>query len=157
ARNLVRRGYPVSMICMDHGQPDQVTIDGVQMFTCHAPVGGIPIVRFFHPRLTGLWSALARVDADIYYQRGAGAATGVVGLFERRHRRRFVFAAACDLDVRRHETSKLFERRAGRRDQVVYSIGLRLADVIIAQTQKQMEDCTASYGRTPTLIRSCYG
>ncbi len=79
AKALVRRGFRVSMICFDYGQPDRAVVDGVTVFKCHAPIQGLPVIRFFHPRLTGLWSALRRVDADIYYQRAAGAATGVTG------------------------------------------------------------------------------
>lgn len=157
ARSLARRGYPVSMICMDHGQPDPITIDGITVVKCHAQVGGLPLIRFFHPRLTGLWSALKRVNADIYYQRAAGATTGVVGLFTRWHKRRFVYAAASDLDLVRNETHQLFQRRAGRRDLQLYYLGLKLADVIVAQHEKQQRDSVQWYGRVPTLVRSCYG
>ncbi|HXD18764.1 MAG TPA: glycosyltransferase family 4 protein [Vicinamibacterales bacterium] len=156
AKRLARRGYRVSMICMDYGQPDPVTVDGVTVTTCHDQGGGIPVIRFFHPRLTGLWSALRRANADIYYQRAAGAATGVVGLFARCYGRRFVYAAAHDLDLARDETWKAFRRRAGWRDRQLYYLGLSLADAIVAQTPRQERDCLRWYKRDARLIRSGY-
>ena len=156
AKALVRRGFRVSMICMDYGQPDEVTIDGVTVFKCHAPVTGLPLVRFFHPRLTGMWSALRRVDADIYYQRAAGATTGVVGAFARRHGRRFVYAAAHDLDLARDRTSKIFQRRAGWRDQQLFELGVKLAHEVVAQHAGQASDCLRWYGKEATLVPSCY-
>ena len=156
AKTLVQRGFRVSMICMDYGQPDGVVVDGVTVFKCHAPIHGLPIIRFFHPRLTGLWSALGRVDADIYYQRTAGAATGVTGAFARRYGRRFVYAAAHDLDLARDRTWKLFQRRAGWRDRQLFQMGLKLADDIVAQHAGQVADCQRWHGRVATLVPSCY-
>ena len=156
AKSLAGRGYRVSMICMDYGQADKVKVDGVTVFKCHAPVQGLPGVRFFHPRLTGLWSALRRADADIYYQRSAGAQTGVVGLFARMYERRFVYAAACDLDVARDQTWKLFQRRAGWRDRQLFQLGLTLADDILAQHAGQARDCQHWYGRASTIVPNCY-
>jgi glycosyltransferase involved in cell wall biosynthesis len=156
ARGLARRGYRVSMICADFGQPDGVVIDGVRVLTCHGPVEGLPVVRFFHPRSTGVWSALRRADADIYYQRTAGAVTGIVGLFARWHYRRFVYASDADLDLIRNQTWKEFQRRAGWRDRQLYFLGLALADAIVAQTPRQQRDCLQWWGRQATLIHSAY-
>ncbi len=144
------------MICLDYGQPDGITVDGVTVFKCHAPIQGLPVIRFVHPRLTGMWSALRRVDADIYYQRSAAAQTGVIGLFARRYGRRFVYAAACDLDLARDRTWKLFQRRAGWRDMQLFQLGLKLADHVVAQHAGQMQDCKRWYGRVPAIIPSCY-
>ncbi len=156
ARTLARRGFRVSMICLDYGQPDGVTVDGVTVFKCHMPIEGLPVIRFFHPRLTGMWSALRRVDADIYYQRAAGAATAVTAAFARRYGRKFVYAAAHDLDLDRSRTWKLFQRRAGWRDRQLFQLGLRHADDIVAQHAGQVRDCQRSYGRVPMVVPSCY-
>ncbi len=156
AKTLARRGFRVSMICMDYGQPEQVTVDGVTVFKCHAPIEGLPVIRFFHPRLTGMWSALRRVDADIYYQRAAGALTGVTATFAKRYGRRFVYAAAHDLDLARDQTWKLFQRRAGWRDRQLFQLGLKLADDVVAQHMGQVRDSQRWYGRAATLVPSCY-
>ena len=156
ARALARRGYRVSMLCGDHGQPDEVTIDGIRAIRHRVGHSQLPLVRYLHPRLTSIWASLQRVDADILYQRTAGAATGVVGLFAKANGRRFIYAAAHDLDMLREETPKLFHRRAGGRDLRLFRLGVKLADAIVVQHAGQASDCLRSYGRTSTVIPSCY-
>src|ERR1700752_4016534 len=95
---LARRGYRVSMICYDYGQPDGSVLDGVTIYNMHKPDEGIPVVRYLHPRLTSLWSALKRADADVYYQRTAAAYTGFVARFCSRHGRKSIYAGASDVD-----------------------------------------------------------
>jgi glycosyltransferase involved in cell wall biosynthesis len=156
AKGFARRGYPVSIISRDFGQPDQVTVENIRVVKGASYSGRLPIVRFFHPRLTGLWAALKAVNAQIYYQRTPGAATGVTGLFAKRYGRRFVYAAACDLDLAANETARLFQRGAGWRDLQLYRLGLKLADAIVAQHPRQVADCEYWYGKAATLVPSCY-
>ena len=156
ARGLIRHGYRVSMICADHGQPAVTEVGGVRVVRCPRTGVGLPGVRFLHPWATGVWAALRSVDADVYYQRTASAVTGVVGLFARRHNKRFVYAAAHDLDLAKDRTVELFMRRAGWRDRQLFTLGLTLADEVIAQHAGQVADCRTWYGRTPVTVPSCY-
>src|SRR4051812_29929022 len=68
ARALARAGYRVSIISNDFGQPNGAEVDGVVVYKTHPLHGGIPVVRFLHPRLTTTLRALREADADIYYQ-----------------------------------------------------------------------------------------
>lgn len=156
ARAFAERGYRVSMVCMDYGQPDAIAIDGITVYKCFKPHAGVPGVRFFHPRLTALWSAMRRANADVYYQRCAAGYTGIVGLFANMHRRRFVYAVAHDLDVAKDQTWKLFRRRGGWRDRQMFFAGLRSADAIVAQHAGQVADCGRWYGRDASVVPSCY-
>ena len=152
AREFVRRRYPVSIICMDHGQSDASIVDGVTVHCMHAPEAGLPVVRFLHPRLTSLWSAMRRVDADIYYQRASGALTGFVAAFCRWQRRLSVFAAASDGDFDPRVPLVRFDR-----DRTLYRWGLRHVSGIVAQSERQREALARSYGREATVVPSCYG
>src|SRR6266850_535561 len=151
-RDFVRRGYPVSMICMDYGQPDPSIVDGVTVHRMHAPDSGLPVFRFLHPRLTSLWSAMRRADADIYYQRMSGAITGFVAAFSRSRRRLSVFAAAHDWDF--DPAAPLI--RFGR-DRALYRWGLRHVCGIVVQSERQREALARHYGRDATVVPSCNG
>jgi len=151
-REFVRRGYPVSMICMDYGQSDPSVVDGVTVHRMHAPDSGLPVLRFLHPRLTSLWAAMHRANADIYYQRTAGAITGFVAAFSRSRRRLSVYAGAHDLDF----DPDLPEIRYGR-DRMLFRWGLRNVSGVVVQSKRQREALARHYGRDATVVPSCYG
>jgi glycosyltransferase involved in cell wall biosynthesis len=156
ARRFVERGLRVTMICGNYGQRDGIIVDGITVLKYEPGNSRIPVLKFFHPRLTNIWRVLRRADADIVYQRTAAAATGIAALFAKWHRRRFVYAAACDLDVSRASTPKLFNRRGGWRSRQLFTLGMKLADVIVCQHAAQEAECRRSYGRPTALIASCH-
>lgn len=147
---LVHQGYPVSFVTLDHGQPDGININGIKVFKAYAREDGIRGLRFLCPRWSGLWSAMARADADVYYQRGAGNETGQVALWCHLHRRSLVFAAANDSDC----DSSLYALRS-RREKALYRIGLRLADAVTAQTTTQQHLLRQNMGISTVLVRNC--
>lgn len=151
ARGLVTAGYRVSMTCLDFGQPPYTEIDGIQVHRLHQSDAGIPGLRFFHPRLTSFWRGLRKVDADIYYQRGAGMLTGVVGAFCRIHGKKAIYAGASNADF---FPDKPWIPNA--RDRWLFEYGLRAADSIVTQNETQQQHCSKYYGRESMLIRSCY-
>jgi glycosyltransferase involved in cell wall biosynthesis len=151
ARSLARRGYRVSMICFDYGQEDKVEVDGVTIYKMYRPDEGIPVIRFVHPRLTSLWRALTRADADIYYQRTAAALTGFVAAFGQRHNRRVIYSGASDVDFVPGRQDIRFTR-----DRKIFEWGLKRVDLVIAQNPTQQKLVTENYGRQSILIPSCY-
>jgi glycosyltransferase involved in cell wall biosynthesis len=151
AREFVRRGYDVSMVCLNYGQPDGIVIDGITVHRAHTPDEGVPVLRFLHPRLTSLWGAMRRADADIYYQRAAGATTAFVVAFAKRHRRRSVFSVASDRDCFAEVPHVSLWR-----DRTLYRWGLANVDDVVAQTPAQCDLLRSNFGRPSTIIRSCY-
>lgn len=151
AKNLVASGYPVSVVTQDYGQENGVELSGIKVYKTCRPDTGIPIMRFFYPRLSSLWRALRQANADIYYQRCAGAITGIVGLFARMQGARFVYAAASDTDfVPGRQLLK------SRRERVFFEYGLKCADIVVAQNEEQVRLCHANYGIRAQLIPSIY-
>ena len=108
---------------------------------------GIPGLRFFHPRLTGILSALERADADVYFQHCAGMITGLTAWFCKRRGKPFVYYAGSDTDF-------LFrEARVGNvRDRMLYFWGLKNATGIVAQNERQEAVCRERLQRDASVI-----
>ena len=140
-RALARRGHHVSMVTWDYGQIDGAEWEAIRVFKAYRPDAGVRVLRFVHPRWTGMWAALARADADLYYTSCAGMHVGLVALFCRRHRKRFVFRTASDTDC---DGSRLLVPFA--RDRWLYAHGLRRADAILVQSASQAEALARNYG-----------
>lgn len=151
ARALARAGYRVSMICLDFGQPQRVVLDGVMVYKAYRRDAGLPVLRFIHPGITTMWRMLAAVDADVYYQRCAAAATAVVAQFCRYRGRRSIYAGASDVDFLPGQQQIRY-----RRDRWLFERGLARVDRIVVQNEQQQRNCRANYGREATLIPSCY-
>lgn len=140
-RALARRGYDVSMVVADHGQDDGAQWEAIRVFRAYRLDAGLPVLRFIHPRWTGMWSALERAGADLYYTSCAGMQVGLLALFCRRFRKRFVFRIASDTDC---DGSRLLVPFA--RDRWLYAYGLRRADAILAQSVAQAHTLRRNYG-----------
>jgi len=148
---LAARGYRVSMICYDYGQPDGTEVQGVRIINMHKPDEGIPVVRYLHPRLTSLWRALGRADADVYYQRTAAAYTGFVALYCRKHGRKAIYSGASDVDFIPGKQEIRYAR-----DRWIFEHGLKNVDKVITQNPQQHQELRDNYQREGTLIPSCY-
>lgn len=141
AKAFSRRGHQVSIACLDYGQRDGMQVDGISIYKTYRESAGLPVVRFVAPRLTGLWSAMKRANADVYYASCAGMHLGIVAAFSRRYGRRSCFRIAHDTDCDpRHLLVKY------RRDRWLYEFGLRHTDRILAQSEQQQEALKRNYG-----------
>jgi glycosyltransferase involved in cell wall biosynthesis len=140
-------GHDVSMIVHDEGQGPRRVVDGITALAAHTRKGGIPGLRFFHPRASGLVSALSAADADIYYQSPAGANTGITAWYCGMTGRRFIFRVASDTDCEKSHARIRFLR-----DRMLYDFGLRRADLIAAQTQYQARLLSENHGLDSSVI-----
>jgi glycosyltransferase involved in cell wall biosynthesis len=141
ARALTVRGHEVSMVTADYGQVDGEVWEGIRVYKAYRPEAGVPVLRFVHPRWSGLWSALARADAQLYYTSCAGMQVALLALFCARHGRRFVFRCASDSDC---DPSKLLIRYP--RDRWLYAYRLHRADAILVQSAAQAASLAHHFG-----------
>lgn len=146
-RGLARRGFEVHVVTCDYGQPDRLEVEGLTLHKSYPPSGGLPVLRFFHPRLTHGLAALWRTDADVYLFRGAALWAGIVALVARVRGRRFVWLTGHDHDVRRDLPDV-----HGARDRALVLRAIRGADAIVTQTRVQQERLRADFGRESTVI-----
>lgn len=146
---LLGLGYRVSAITLDYGQPDGCVVNGIRVYKAFRPLAGLKGLRFFHPRLSGLWRALRRADADIYYVRTAGMLAGVVASYCSLHDRKFVYAGASDLDF---SPGNYLIRY--RRDVMLYEWGLRKADRVLVQNELQKQSLKENFGINGVLVQN---
>jgi len=147
AKWFSKHGYKVSMITWDEGQADGVLVDGIKVFKMCKKEAGIKGLRFFWPKWSSLNNAMKRADAGVYYQNCGGYETGQVALWCRRNERKFVYSVASDpdCDIRLPAMRTL-------RDRVLYRYGLKHADTVIVQTQRQKQMLQEGFGIESSVI-----
>lgn len=150
-KGLREKGYDVSYVSLDHGQPDIENIEGLKIYKSFKPNEGIYRVRFFYPRLYKIWKALKRAEADLYYVRCATFLPGVLAIFCKIYGKRFVFAGAHDTDFIPNKF-----RFLTKRDKIFYKCGLRHADAIIVQSNVQNNLLWRNFGLKGHMIRNFY-
>lgn len=147
AKAFVALGFEVSMIVKKKSDNDEKVIDGVRVLAAYEERGGLPVLRFIHPRATGLLSALKRANADIYFQSCAGVATGIVAWHCQSNRRQFLFRLAHDSDCIPGQQLIRFWR-----DRKIYEYGLRRATHISAQGDAQVQLLRKYYSLPSTSV-----
>ena len=151
ATTLAKRGYRVSMVSIDWGQEDGAEAHGVRVYNLHKPDEGIPVLRFFHPRMTSVFRALKRVNADVYFQRTAAIYTGYLAAFSKVAGKRCIYSGASDVDFQPGKQDIAF-----RRDRLLFEYGLRRVDRVVVQNENQLKLLRENYGREGLLIPNCY-
>jgi glycosyltransferase involved in cell wall biosynthesis len=86
-------------------------------------------------------------SADVYYQNCAEYVTGQIALWCQLHRKRFVYSVASDPDC-----DKLLPKMRTTREKILYRYGIRHADHIIVQTNRQQEMLRSNFGRKAEVI-----
>lgn len=130
---LADQGYDVSMITWDEGQGD-CEVGRIKVFSLGRRASGLPGLRFFHPRWTGLNNAMKRADADIYYYNCGDLALGQIAFWAGRHGKKTVYSVASEPDC-----DPALPSLKQWRERILYRYGLGNTDQVVAQTQRQQE------------------
>lgn len=141
-------GLDVSIVVYDHGQPKETVIDGIRVVSSYRQEGGMPGMRFLHPRLTQLIRAMRSVDAEVYYQSPAGPWTGVVAWYAKRFGKRSIVRLASDSDCLRGKQPGMRLRR----DRWMFDYGVLNATLVSAQTEQQRRLLMQHYGRPSDVV-----
>lgn len=147
AKGLVRRGFEVDVVTCDFGQEDELIVDGVRLLRAWDPSAGLPVLRFFHPRLSSTVAQLWRSDADLYLYRGAAMGAGLVCDVARWKGRKSVFLSGHDHDVRRDLPDV-----HGPRDRWWVRRAILGADLIVTQTRAQRDMLQREFGRASEVL-----
>lgn len=147
ARRLAGRGHDVSMVTWDVGQDDGTVVDGVRVHKMCRATDGVRFVRFVHPRWTSQNRALAAADADVYVYSYGDLGLGQLAWWCRRHRRKCVFSVASDPDC-----DPQLPALDHWRERFLYRYGLRRADRILVQTERQQAALRDGWGLASTVV-----
>jgi glycosyltransferase involved in cell wall biosynthesis len=147
ARAFTSLGYKVSMVIRSYEEDKDETIDGIKVLSAFRWDDGIPIIRFFHPRASGMIRALNKVDADIYYQSPASVSTALTAAFCRWRHKKFIFRVASDVDCIPGRQLINFWR-----DRKLYEYGLRNADLVAVQSRYQQQLLSQHYGLESAVV-----
>jgi glycosyltransferase involved in cell wall biosynthesis len=148
SRALAKRGLSVCLVVFDlPGAVIPASSHGVDILIRPPWLAGGRLTGRFR-EIVAMRAALRRVDAKVVVTRTAGANVGLVGLWTKLSRRRFVYSSASLIDF-------AYESLLAKlRDRLLFRLGVALADMIIVQTEEQVRLCERRFGKTPTLIRS---
>jgi len=147
ARTWRDMGMDVTIIVRDHGQGRITQLDGMRIVAVYRRSEGIPMLRFAHPRMTRLISAMREIDADVYYQSPSAADTGVMAWFCRRHGKRSVVRIVSDLGCMRGRQLIRYWR-----DRRLYEYGLHNADLLTVQSEQQRDLLRMHYGLDSEVV-----
>lgn len=150
-RGLRDKGYDVSYISLDYGQEEGIHIGGIKIYKSFKPNDGLFGIRFFYPRLWKIWKALRKADAHIYYVRCATFLVGIVAIFCKFYKKKFIYAGAHVTDFIPNQL-----RLATKRDLLLYKYGLRHADSIIAQSNDQKRLLLKHFGLRSKVITNFF-
>jgi glycosyltransferase involved in cell wall biosynthesis len=150
-KGLRDRGYDISYITRDYGQPEGESIDGLRIIKSFEPEEGLFGIRFYYPRLYKIWQALKRANADVYYVRSATFLPGILAIYCKIYGKKFVFAGAHDTNFNPCQF-----RFITRRDKILYKYGLRHANAIITQSNIQKSLLWKHFKLNSTVIRNFY-
>ncbi len=147
ARAFESAGAEVTLVVANKKESDALPYRTENAF---ASEEGVPGFRFFYPRMFGVVEAMQRANADVYYQRNAGAVTGIVSWYCQRHNRAFVYGAGSDTDFSMREV--IMSGTSSWRDRFLYMYGLRRADGIVVQNEQQAQACREAIRREARVI-----
>jgi glycosyltransferase involved in cell wall biosynthesis len=146
-RGLQARGFDTRAVTCAYGQARYVNVQGIGVYRSFAVNEGWPVLRFFHPRLSGTVRALIAADSDVYLTQGSGVLTGITFDVAKALRKPFVFIVAHDDDVRRE-----LPQQTRPHEKWWYRRALKGARLILSQTEAQRRALLRDFKLESTVL-----
>lgn len=139
--------YSISLIVGDFGQPPVEQHGNLSVFKSFSLAKNISLIGAPFK----LWTALFRIRPDVIVSSPAGPEVGLLALYAKLTNTRYIFRAASDVDCT-GEKARLFNPLF----RYLYEIGIRLADTIIVQHERQQSALRTTYNRSSVCIQNGY-
>lgn len=147
AKALQQNGYEVSFITRDYGQPKICTKEEIRIIRL-CPKYVLAKKASFYWLLFYIWKALRTADADYYCQRASGGITGIIALFCKIYKKKFIYFVASSQDVDGN-----YLKESCIRNRLLYRFGLRNSSLIISQTMELKKVLLKKHGLNSILIK----
>jgi glycosyltransferase involved in cell wall biosynthesis len=130
ARALSAQGLDVAHIV--YPPLDPIPLPNPHLTLVHRPAyaGDRPVIGRVLEAIR-VWRVLRLAGGRVMIARMGSPAVGIAALFSKIHHRRFIFSSANDSDFTSPRISSRFSR-------MLYRLGVRLADVVVVQSQDQV-------------------
>lgn len=148
AKQLVKRGYAIEMLCIDVGQPAVDYVSGIKVIRTFNPHEGPPGFRFFYPRLWTLLRSLLSLNSQIIYVSTATPLLALAVIAGKLRGKKVIWKCASDMDCEKDTLRKIL----GWFDRVMYVYGLRRATMRLAQTAKQSQILWDNFGLSARIV-----
>lgn len=148
ATHMKSKGVDVTFIVGDYGQEEVERVDGFTLIRSFSPFTGNRKLRFV-PDMIKIRNAMKRADADIYNQRSTAFFTGQLARFASGLGKAFAFSLGSDYNCYPDGLGAIRWPMT-----TLYRYGIRSADAVISQTERQQRLMRENFGRETALIRN---
>ena len=149
SRGLSKLGYDVSIVTVGPKNKRIINADGIKVITIKEIKNVKCKLLKKLLNIRSIWAALKSADAEIYYTRAASYVTALLYFYSKLNKKKYIYAGAHDTDFIPGE-----ELIRNKRDKILYEFGLKRADKVIVQTQKQRDFLYKNYGINGAIIRN---
>ncbi len=137
---LVARGHRVDVI-VDGSDALPLQSPGGARIWPRYRLGGAPILKVIHPKVSSLRKLLSEIGTDCLLQRGAADLTGIGRIASKTLGIPFIFAVASESDL-----SPGQELVPNPQDRILYRLGAGGADLRVVQTRSQEKHARRLFG-----------
>ncbi|MFA4948769.1 MAG: glycosyltransferase family 4 protein [Candidatus Krumholzibacteriia bacterium] len=148
ANHMKAKGIEVSFIVGDFGQDEVENVEGITLIRSFTPFKGNRKLRFI-PDMIKIRHAMRIAGADIYNQRSTTFFTGQLARFASDLGKAFTFSLGSDYNCYPDGMGEIRWPMT-----YLYRYGIRTADAVISQTEKQRRLMLENFARETVLIRN---
>jgi len=141
-------GFVVSFIVGDYGQPPVETFNGITVYKLAAESKQGPALWRQISFAIRLWRLLKTVRADVYQQRASGASAGIIALYCRKARKKFIYMTASEADLKGGLRNRTFV------EERMFKFGLTNADLIFTQNSQHQQILKEKFHRESIVLKN---
>jgi len=142
AKELLKHNFEITFITYGDGGAPVEYIDGIKIIKTYREDSSLNhILKAF-----AIWKAMKKANTPIYYHHGGAA--GIVSLFCKVMKRKLVWHIAHDKYVNREQENFMLIDRFGS------WLDIKLADIIVAQSEYQMATLKKKFGKDSLIIKN---